>query len=109
MVHYKKTKVSIERHEQELASAVVINNAGYLVGKRAKADNVGNEMVVDVVDDVEMRVAVREVVIFVVVKVVEEAEHYGVIDRGRDTNARPFWSGTSKPFTWLFYVAFGRR
>jgi hypothetical protein len=107
MVHYKKTNVSIERHEWGLAGAVIINNAGYLVSERSIAENIGNGMVIDVIDDVEMRVANGEVVVIVVVKGFEEAGHHGVRDRGRDTDARPFWSGTSKPFTWLFHVAFG--
>jgi hypothetical protein len=108
MVHYGKANVSIKGHERELAGVVVINNAGFLVRKRAKAENIGNGMVVDVVDDVEIRFVIREVVLFVVVEGFEEAGHHGVRDRGRDTNARPFRSGTLKPFTWLFHVAFGR-
>jgi hypothetical protein len=65
-------------------------------------------MVVNVANDVEMWVAFGEVVVFVVVEGVEEAGHKGVRDRGRYTNARPFWSGILKTFTWLFHVAFGR-
>jgi len=108
MVPNKKTNISIEGHEQELAGAVVINDAGCLVGKRAIAENVGNGMVVNVINDVEMRVAVGEVVIFVMVKGFVKAGHHRASDRGRDTNARLFWSGTAKPFTWLFHLAFGR-
>ncbi len=107
MVHYKVKNVSIDGHEQELAGAVFINDASYLVGKCTEAEIVGNGMVVNVMDDVELRVAVGEVVLFVVVKSFEEAGNYGVRDRGRDTNARPFWCGTSNPFTWLSHVAFG--
>ncbi len=55
----QKTNISIEGHEREVAGAVIINDAGYLVGERAKAENVGNGMVVDVVNDVEMGVAIR--------------------------------------------------
>jgi hypothetical protein len=58
-------------------------------------------MVINVVNDVELRVADKEVVIFIVVKGVEETGHHGVRDRGRDTNARLFWSGTLKPFTFV--------
>jgi hypothetical protein len=107
MVHYKKTNISIKGHEQELASVDVINNTGYLVGKHAEAENDGNGMVVDIVDDVEVRVAVSKVIVFVMVEGVGEARHHGVRDRGWDTNARLFWSGTSKPFTGLLHVAFG--
>jgi hypothetical protein len=64
-------------------------------------------MVVNVIDDVEMRLAAREHIVFLVVEGVEEAGHHRVRDRGWGTNARPFWSGTSKPFMWLFHVAFG--
>ncbi len=37
-----KKNVSIKGRERELAGAVVINDTGYLVGKCAKAENVGN-------------------------------------------------------------------
>jgi hypothetical protein len=107
MVHYEETNVSIEGHERELAGAVVINDASYLVSKCTEAENVGNGMVGNVVNDVEVRVAIGEVVLFIVVEGVEEAGHHGVRDRGRDTNARLFWSGTSKPFMGLLHVAFG--
>jgi hypothetical protein len=108
MVHNEKTNVSIKGHERELACAVIINDAGYLVGKRSETENVGNRMVINIVDNVEMGVAIGEVIVFVVVEGFKEARHHGVRDRGRDTNARPFWSGTLKPFTWSFHVAFGR-
>jgi hypothetical protein len=108
MVHYKKTNVSIEGHEWEFAGAVVIKDASYLVGKRTEAENVGSGMVVDIVNDVEMRVAIGKVIVFIVVKGVEEAGYQGVRDRGRDTNTRPFRSCTLKSFMWSFHVAFGR-
>ncbi len=50
MAHYEKTKVLIKGHEQELAGAVIINDTGYLVGKRTEAENVGNGMVVNVIN-----------------------------------------------------------
>jgi hypothetical protein len=64
---YEKTNVSVEGHEWELAGAVIINNAGYLFGKCAKAESVDNGMVLNVIDDVEMWVAFGEVVVFIVV------------------------------------------
>ncbi len=64
-------------------------------------------MVVNLIDGVEMSVAIGEVIVFVMVVGFEEAGHHGVRDRGQDTNARPFQSGTSKHFTWSFHVAFG--
>ncbi len=65
-------------------------------------------MVVDVVDDVEMRVGFGEVVVFIVVEGVEEAGYHRVRDRGWDTNARLFRGGILRAFMWLLHVAFGR-
>ncbi len=63
-------------------------------------------MVFDVVDDVEVWVAIGKVVVFIMAEGVEEAGPHGVRERGRDTNGRLFRSGTSKPFTESLHVAF---
>ncbi len=53
MVHYKKTNVAVKQHEGELTGAVIADNAGDFVGKRPKAEDVGNAMVVAVIDEIE--------------------------------------------------------
>jgi hypothetical protein len=52
MVYYKKTSIAVERHERELAGAVVVDNAGDFVGKSPEAEDVDNGMVVNVVDEI---------------------------------------------------------
>ena len=65
MVHDEKANVAVERCVRELAGTVVVNDPCYFVGKRAEAENVGNGVVVDVIDDVESWVCVGDVILVV--------------------------------------------
>ncbi len=51
MVHYKKTYVAIKRHEGGVACAVVVDNTGIFVGKGAKAEHVGDGLIVDIINE----------------------------------------------------------
>ncbi len=51
MVHHKKTYVAVKRHEGEVACAVVVDNTGVFVGKGAKAEHVGNGLIVDIINE----------------------------------------------------------
>ena len=62
MVHYKKTNVAVEGHVGEFAGAIVVDNTGDFVCKHAKAQHVGNGLVVEDVDDVVMLSCVGNVV-----------------------------------------------
>jgi hypothetical protein len=42
MIHNEKTDIAIQGHEGKVSGAVVIHDAGILVGKGSKTENVGN-------------------------------------------------------------------
>jgi hypothetical protein len=77
MVHYKETNVADGQHEGELAGAVRVDDAGDFVCKSSKAEDVGNGMVVNVVNEIEARADVGDVVIL---DGFDEARHDGVRD-----------------------------
>jgi hypothetical protein len=103
MVHYKETKVAVKQHEGELAGAVVVNDADDFVGKSPKAEDVGNRMVVDVIDEIEAGVDIREVI---VLDEFDKAGHGGVSNKDRGTDAGSFRGGASNAFPGVFNPAF---
>ncbi len=54
MVHHEKTYVAVEQHEGEVACAVVVDNTGVFVGEGAKAEHVGNGVIVDIINESRM-------------------------------------------------------
>ncbi len=51
MVHHEKTYVDIERHEGEVACAVVVDDTNVFVSKGTKAEHVGNGLIVDIINE----------------------------------------------------------
>ncbi len=51
MIHHKKTYVAIKQHEGEVACAVVVDDTGVFVGKGTKAENVGNGLIIDIINE----------------------------------------------------------
>ncbi len=49
VVHHKKTYVGVERHEGEVACAVVVDNTVVFVGEGAKAEHVGNGLNINII------------------------------------------------------------
>jgi hypothetical protein len=62
MVHYKETDVAIKQHEGKFAGAVIVIDSYGFVGKRPKAEDVGNQMVVDIVNEMKTGFCVGDVV-----------------------------------------------
>ncbi len=65
------------------------------VGKSSKAEDVGNGMVVDVVDEIEVGVGVGDIV---VLDGLNKARHDGVSNKDRGTNAGSFRGGAANAF-----------
>jgi hypothetical protein len=103
MVHYKKTNVAIKRYEAELAGTVVVDNTGDFFGYSHKAEDVGDGIVVDDVNEIEVRVDIGDIV---VLDGFNKARHDGVRDKDRGTDAGSFRGGASNAFLGLFHVAF---
>jgi hypothetical protein len=51
VVHHKKTYVAIKQHEGEVAYAVIVDNTGVFVGKGAKAEHIGNGLIVNIIKE----------------------------------------------------------
>ncbi len=102
MVYYKKN-IAIKRHEWELAGTVVVDNTGDFVDKCPNAEDVGNEMAVNVVDEIEVGVNAKDVLIL---DGFNKAGHDEVRDRDGGTNAKSFWGGALSVFLGSFHVAF---
>ncbi len=62
----QKKKVAVERHEGEVACAVVVDDTGVFVGKGTKAEHVGNGLIVDIIN--EGRMGLVAVVLMVVIR-----------------------------------------
>ncbi len=103
MVHYKETNVAIKEHEGNLAGAVVVDDAGVFVGKSPEAEDVGNGIVIDVVDEIEAGVDIGDVI---VLNGFNKAGHDRVRDKARGTNVGSFRGGALNAFPGLFHVAF---
>ncbi len=52
VVHDKKTNIAVKGHVGEFTCAVVVDDTGDFVCKCAKAEHIGNGLVIDVVNDV---------------------------------------------------------
>ncbi len=52
MIHHEKTDITIKGPVREVAGAVVVHDARDFVGKCAKAEDVGDGVVIDIVDKV---------------------------------------------------------
>ena len=107
MVHDEKTYIAVEGHIWEFACAVVVDDPGDFVCKSAKAEHVGNGLVIVVVNDVMVlwgRIGI--IVIGVGIVGFDKAGHDGVRDGGRDTDAGLFRSGRANSLARSFHVAF---
>ncbi len=88
MVHHKKAYVAIERHKEEVAGAVVVDDTGVFVGKGTKTKYIGDGFILDIINEGGL-----EFVVVVFIGVVRnEARHEGMI---------ACW-GTRKGWTCLF-------
>ena len=58
MIHYEKTDISIERRIGKLAGAIIVDDTRDFVSERAKTKDVGNGVVVDIVDKVEVWIGI---------------------------------------------------
>ena len=99
----QKTYTSVKGHEGEVSREVVVNDAGDFVGKSPKAEDVGNGMVVDVVDEIEAGVNILDVI---VLNWFDGAGHDGVSNKDRCIDAGSFRGGAENTFPGLFHVAF---
>jgi hypothetical protein len=63
MVHYKKMNIAIKQHEGELAGAAVVDDAGDFFGKSPEAEVVGKVIVINVVDEIEVGVDIKDVIV----------------------------------------------
>jgi hypothetical protein len=91
MVHYKEIDIVIELHEGKFAGAVVVNDSSDFVGKCPKAEDVGNQMVVNDVNEMKTGFCVGAVIRF---DVRDKAGHDWVWDYSRDMDAQNSWSCT---------------
>ncbi len=66
MVHNGKTNVAVEQHEGEVACAVVVDDTGVFVGEGAKAEHVGNGLIIDIIN--EGRTGLVAIVLMVIVR-----------------------------------------
>ena len=87
MVHYKKTNAAVKGHVAEFAGAVVVDDTVVFVCKCAKADHIGDVLVIDVVDDVVM---VSRMGNGVGIVGFNKAGHAGVREESRDLDAGLF-------------------
>ncbi len=107
MVHDKKTYIAVEGHVGEFACAVVVDDTGDFVCECAKAEHIGNGLIIVVVNDVMVLLGrMGNIVIGVGIMGFDKAGHAGVRDGGRDTDARLFWSGRTNSLARTFHVAF---
>ncbi len=72
----QKTYVAVKRHEGEVACAVVVVNTGVFVSKGAKAEHVGNGLIVNIIN--EGGVGLVAVVLVVVIR--NQAWHDRLMD-----------------------------
>ena len=102
----KKTNIVIKGHVWEFSGAVVVDDAGDFVCKRAVSESVGNGLVINVVNDVALRSHVGRVIFGIGVIGFNTIGHAGVRDRSQDTDAWLFQSGRMNSFARTLHVAF---
>ncbi len=106
VVHYKETNVAVKGHVWEFSSAVVVDNSGDFVCECAKAEHVGNGLVINVANDVVMMSHVGSVVVGIGILGLDKTGHAGVRDGSRDKDAGLFRSGRTISFAGILHVAF---
>ncbi len=62
MVHDEETNVSTEHHKRKFAGTVIVHDTSGFVGKSSKSEDVGNQVLVHVIDDVKVGFGVGDVV-----------------------------------------------
>lgn len=72
MVHYKETDVTIKRRVGKFAGAVVVDDPCYFFGKGAKAKDVGDGVVVYIINEVETQ-SVGDVFVGIIICTLVEA------------------------------------
>ncbi len=107
VVHQEKTYVAIKQHEGEVACAVVVDDTGVFVGKGAKAEHVGDGLIVDIIN--EGGTGLVAAVLVVVIR--NKAQHNRLMDAwgtGRVWKEGMGWFGccAAQVFVWPFNVAF---
>jgi hypothetical protein len=103
----KKTNIAVKGHVGEFACAVVVDDTGDFVCKCAKAELIGNGLVIVVVNDVMVLLGRRgKIVVGVGIVGFDKAGHDGVRDGVRDADAGLFWSGRTNSLVRTFHVAF---
>ena len=90
MVHYKKTNIAVEGYVGEFAGPVVVDDTEDFVCKRAKAEHIGDGLVIVVVDDVVLVSRMGNVVVGVGIMGFKKAGHAGIKDGSRDLDVGLF-------------------
>ena len=109
MVHDEETHVAVERCVREFTGAVVVNDARNLVGEGAKAEDVGDGVVIYIVDEIVVLDGAGGVVVVLVgggiVGRLVEPGHQNVRDGSRDVDARSLRSSASNALSRPFHMA----
>jgi hypothetical protein len=101
MVHDEETNVSIKQHKRKFDGTVIVHNTCGFVGKSSETEDVGDRVVVYVVNNVKVGFGVGDVVN---VNGWYEAGHDGVMDLGWDIDPWNLWSGAAEVFLRPFHV-----
>jgi hypothetical protein len=105
MIHYKETDVAIKWHEGELTSAVVVYNAGNLTGKCSKAEDLGDQVVINVIDDVVGWVDVRDDIV-IILGGFYKTWHDGIRDWDGEADMSRLWCSATDAFVGSLHVTF---
>jgi hypothetical protein len=54
VVHHNKTCVAVKQHEGEGACAIVVDDTGVFVGKGAKAECIGDGLIIDIISSMKV-------------------------------------------------------
>ncbi len=107
MVHHEKTCVAVKQHEGKVACAVVVDDTGVFVGEGAKAEQVGDGLIVDIINEGETGL----VAVILVAVIRNKARHDRLMDAwgtGWAWKEGMGWFGCRalQAFAWPFHVAF---